>query len=186
MLGGDLAGSQSCQRPLTHRDCRNTTQSSHLATYKFGLSWAKKCALSEFLLNFYQASQRKKMATFGWIALGVLVMATAWLWKRYTLFKALGLSDGRKFGNQIADAMELEYNLFHTILEAGDTPVPSLMMLDAMRKAKVMPMDAAVDIAPFLLDGLRKLENRWGPQPQLKEATPSIYRIVEIYESKHQ
>jgi hypothetical protein len=126
------------------------------------------------------------MSMLGWIVLCVLGMAAAWAWKQHTLYKALGLSDGRKFGNQIADAVGLEYNLFHTIFEAGDTPAPTLMMLDAMRRSDVMPMDAAVEIAPFLLDGLHKLEDKWGAQPQLVQAKSAIYKLVKMYEDRHQ
>lgn len=126
------------------------------------------------------------MSVFGWIVLCVLGMAAAWCWKQHTLYKALGLADGRKFGNQIADAVGLEHNLFHTIFENGDTPVPTLAMLDVMRRASVIPMDAAVDIAPFLLEGLHKLEDQWGAQPQLVQAKPMIYRLAKMYEEKHQ
>lgn len=125
------------------------------------------------------------MGTTGWVILCVLGMGAAWLWKRHTLYKAMGLGDGRQFGNQIADAMGIEHNLFHTIFESGDTPAPTLMMLNAMQTANVSPMDAAVDIAPFLLDGLHKLEDKWGPQHQLKSAQPAIQRLVGMYESKH-
>lgn len=98
------------------------------------------------------------MSTLGWIVLCVLGMAAAWAWKQHTLYKALGLSDGRRFGNQIADAVGLEYNLFHTIFEAGDTPAPTLMML----------------------------EDKWGAQPQLQQAKTAIYKLVKMYEEKHQ
>lgn len=126
------------------------------------------------------------MSTTGWIVLCVLALAAGWFWKHHSVYKAMGLPDGRKFGNQIADAMGLEHNLFHTIFESGDTPAPTLMMLNAMQRANLSPMDAAVEVAPFLLDGLHKLEAKWGPQPQLKSAQPAIHRLVGMYETKHQ
>lgn len=126
------------------------------------------------------------MGTTGWVILCLFGMAAAWLWKRHIAYQALGLGDGRKFGNQIAAAIGLDHNLFHTIFDSGDTPAPTLMMLNAMQRANLSPMDAAVEVAPFLLDGLHKLEDKWGPQPQLKSAQPVIHRLVGMYESKHQ
>lgn len=124
------------------------------------------------------------MGTTAWVILCVLGFAAVWLWKNHSNYKAMGLGDGRKFGNQVADAAGLEHNLFHTIFDNGDTPAPTLMMLNAMQRAGLSPMDAAVEVAPFLLDGLYKLEEKWGPQPQLKTAQPVVRKLYEMYESK--
>lgn len=124
------------------------------------------------------------MGTTGWVILCLLGIAGGWMWRHHSAYKAMGLGDGRKFGNQVADAAGLERNLFHTIFESGDTPLSTLVMLNAMQKGGLSPMDAAVEAAPFLLDGLYKLEDKWGTQPQLTSAQPIIQRLYEAYQSK--
>ena len=125
------------------------------------------------------------MSTVGWIVLGVAVWVAVFIGKRYLAYKQLGLGDGRKFGNQIADAIGLEHNLFHEIFDKGDTPAPTLMMLKAMQASGVSPMDSAIDIAPFLVDGLHKLEATWGSVPQLEGAKPKLHRLQGMYEEKY-
>lgn len=123
------------------------------------------------------------MGTGGWVFLCLIAVAVGWMWKNHSVYQSMGLGDGRKFGNQVADAMGLEHNLFHTILENGNPPVPSLMMLNDLKRHEFSPMDAANELAPFLLRGLEALEQQWGEQPQLTSARPIVEKLYEKFEN---
>lgn len=117
------------------------------------------------------------MGTFGWIMVAAGIWVAVFAWKRHFIYKKMGMGDGRKFGNQIADAVGVEHNLFHSVLDVS-APGPSLLVLESMRQQGVTPMTAAMHLSPFLVEGVEKLENKFGQQPQLDHARAVFTRLL--------
>lgn len=119
------------------------------------------------------------MGWMGWLAVAAGVCVAAFLWRTHFRYKNLGLGDGRSFGNQIADAIGVEHNLFHSVLDIS-APGPSLIILNGMRQMGVTPMTAAMDLSPFLVEGVNALEARFGPQRQLEHARAVFTRLLML------
>lgn len=69
-----------------------------------------------------------KVSIFALIAL-VSIALFVWKWVKRIKSVSDSLADGRRFGNKVADAVGWEHNLFHSILDAGGLPGPSLSLL---------------------------------------------------------
>lgn len=119
------------------------------------------------------------MSWLGWVAVIAGMCVVAFLYRTHTGYKRAGLGDGRSFGNQIADAIGVEHNLFHSVLDVS-APGPSLFILNGMRQQGVTPMTAAMDLSPFLVEGVEKLEARFGPQRQLEHAKAVFNRLLML------
>lgn len=119
------------------------------------------------------------MNTWMWVVIGVIAWVAAFLYKKQMRYKAYGLDTGRNFGNQIADAVGVEHNVFHSVLDVS-APAPSLHLLEGMRLKGVTPMNAAMDLSPFLIEGVDKLEAKFGPQRQLDHARAVFTRLLTL------
>ncbi|MDX5363532.1 MAG: hypothetical protein LPJ91_05195 [Pseudazoarcus pumilus] len=120
-----------------------------------------------------------------------------WLTDPGTLFAALsallllgyiynwrrgGFWGGRQYGNMLAEYLLMPRNLFHAMLDNG-LDGPSLLVLNSMRKAKMPPQMACVELAPLLIRGMIALEERFGPQPQIEAVKPTIHALYAKWES---
>lgn len=119
------------------------------------------------------------MSWLGWVAIIVGACVIAFLYRTHIGYKRAGLGDGRSFGNQIADAIGVEHNLFHSVLDAA-APGPSLFILNGMRQRGLTPMTAAMDLSPYLVEGVEALEARFGPQRQLEHAKAVFTRLLML------
>lgn len=114
-----------------------------------------------------------------WVVIGVIAWIVAFLYKKQMRYKAYGLDTGRNFGNQIADAVGVEHNVFHSVLDVS-APAPSLHLLEGMRLKGVTPMTAAMDLSPYLVEGVETLEKKFGQQPQLDHAGAVFRRLLML------
>lgn len=114
------------------------------------------------------------MKTLLLIAILVLILAAAW--------KITGRGKARRFGNKVADCVGLNRNQFHSALDNGVSG-SSLAMLEMLEKAGLTPEQAGVEVGPSLAKGIAKLEGRFGPQPQIEAAKPTIAELVAKWEA---
>lgn len=121
------------------------------------------------------------MTIWGVVCVGAVVWVAVYIWKSNFTQKRSNHEQGRQFGKRVAEALGLEENLFHTILENGDMPVYYLSGLAAMERSGISPMEAAVELAPFLEKGISQLENRFGRQSQLDFAKTKTSMLSNSY-----
>lgn len=110
------------------------------------------------------------------IVLGILAI---WVF----IWKKAGLGEGKKYGNKLAEHLKWKNNFFHTVLENG-IDGPSLMVLNSVKQANVDHHQATVMLAPYLARGAAALIQRFGSQPQIDNAIPTIENLLVEWESQ--
>ena len=82
-------------------------------------------------------------------------------------------SRGKKFGNEVADSIGIRRSHFHTSLEAGGVPM-HMIMLAGLKDEGTSIAECREMLLPVLLDGLRAIEFRFGPQSSLTESIETV------------
>lgn len=113
----------------------------------------------------------------------VIVLVAVWLAVMVFVWKRGGLGKGRVYGNQLAAHLGWQKNFFHSVLDLG-TGNTSLSLLTGIAQAGATPHDATVMLAPQLASGLKALEARFGTQPQIAQAWPTVEKLVDEWDAR--
>ena len=97
----------------------------------------------------------------------VLVGIAVFFWRRE------GPSSGRAYGNKIAGHIGIPKKVFWPLLENG-VKGSSRQMLAELQAQDVSLMEASARVAPTLVRGIQRLEERFGRQEMYEQAKPHI------------
>ena len=97
--------------------------------------------------------------------------------------KLMQVRRGQKFGNEIADYLNIHRSLFHGAMEEGGCEM-HLIKLFNLKAEGYSVHEIALDACDFLLPGLDVLELRFGKQEQIKQAKDAVFNFKKISQSK--
>lgn len=112
------------------------------------------------------------------IAIGLIVV---WLGFLIVAWMKGGLGAGRKFGNKLAGHLNINKNLFHSLLDNG-IEGPSLQFLGMLERTGMSLQEASMELGPSLQRGIDALESRFGRQAAIDEVKPLVSKLVEEWE----
>lgn len=84
---------------------------------------------------------------------------------------------GHRFGNQIADAININRGVFHNAIELGGNQ-KHLIFLSECAKNNVSIEETLSGLLPYLSLGLVELNKRWGSQEEINNATTIIFEMM--------
>lgn len=85
---------------------------------------------------------------------------------------------GKSFGNEVADYIGMHRSLYHGAMEEGGCNLHMIQL--ASYKSNGMSTEEVAHLSvPFLLPGLRKLEDRFGSQDLIIEARQHVYGLMK-------
>jgi hypothetical protein len=85
---------------------------------------------------------------------------------------------GKKFGNEIADSLNMERSVFHAAIEEGGLPM-HFLVLAGFKDDGISINEAKKTLHPSLFVGLSVLKERFGDVPKINRA----FEALEGYES---
>lgn len=85
---------------------------------------------------------------------------------------------GKAFGNEVADYIGMHRSLYHGAMEEGGCRLHMIQL--ASYKAGGMSVGEVAHLSvPFLLPGLRNLEERFGSQELILDARRQVYGLMK-------
>lgn len=85
---------------------------------------------------------------------------------------------GKAFGNEVADYIGMHRSLYHGAMEEGGCRLHMIQL--ASYKASGMSVGEVADLSvPFLIPGLRSLEERFGSQELILDARRHVYGLMK-------
>jgi hypothetical protein len=109
----------------------------------------------------------------------VLIGIAVFFWRRE------GPGSGRAYGNRVAAHIGIPRRVFWPLLENG-VKGSSREMLASLQRDGVSLGAASVQVAPFLIKGMERLEARFGTQEMYEQAKPHIAAVLSAAERSAQ
>lgn len=96
----------------------------------------------------------------------------------FNLIKSMLLArKGKAFGNEVADYIGMHRSLYHGAMEEGGCSLHMIKL--AAQKDDGMSLEEAAHFSiPFLLPGLRTLEDKFGSQDLILHARRQVYGLI--------